>query len=144
MESLESRWQRLPLSTEEDNEIVVTHEQLTEEIKKGENSLIGKLHVERTIGKEIVRKTMGKIWKHLKPFSVCDFGLNTYIFSFSNEEDRDWVMTRRPWPFESSLLSLKPFDGYSIPAAKMDFSGESFWVHFHDLPIACRNEARAI
>lgn len=48
-------------------------------------------------------------------------------------------MDRKAWLFESALLSLKPFDGYT-PASKTVFSRESFWVHLHDLPIDCMNE----
>lgn len=48
-------------------------------------------------------------------------------------------MSRRPWLFESSLLSLKPFDGHT-PALRMDFYRESFWVQLHNLSIAYMNE----
>lgn len=51
----------------------------------------------------------------------------------------NWVMTRRPWLFKSSLLSLKPFDGCT-PVSKMVFAKELFWVQMHDLSIACVNE----
>lgn len=91
--------------------------------------------MERFICKEIIKDTMGKIWKTTKPFSVFEFGSNLYIFSFNNKADRNWIMARRPWLFESSLLFLKPFDGYTL-TSKMDFSKEAFWVQLHDLPIA--------
>lgn len=104
---------------------------------------MGKLHMERSIGKEIIKNSMGKIWKTTKPFLVCEVGSNIYIFSFNNEVDMNWVLARRPWLFESFLLSLKPFDGYTL-ASKMDFSKEAFWVQLHELPIACMNEDMGI
>lgn len=48
-------------------------------------------------------------------------------------------MQGRPWLFDSSLLSLKQFDG-SIQPTKMDFSNEIFWIQMHNLPLACINE----
>lgn len=51
----------------------------------------------------------------------------------------NWVMTRKPWFFESSPLSLKPFDDCTL-TSKMEFSKEAFWVQMHDLPITCMNQ----
>lgn len=64
---MESRWQKLKLASEKDNEIVVEDEHLLKEIKKEKNSIIGKLLVERSIGKDIIRNTIGKIWKTSSP-----------------------------------------------------------------------------
>lgn len=46
-----------------------------------------------------------------------------------------------PWLFDSFLFSLKLFDG-RLPHAKMDFSKEIFWVHMHNLPLACMNKLK--
>lgn len=46
---------------------------------------------------------------------------------------------RKAWLFESSLLSLKPFNGCTL-ATIMDVFREFFWLQMHDLPIACMNE----
>lgn len=65
---------------------------------------------------------------------------NTYIFSFESVEDVNWVMSRRPWLFENSLIIiLKEFNAL-IPTSKMDFTNERFWVHIHELPFGCMNE----
>lgn len=70
MENLESRWQQLLLSSDEDYDILVDEQSLTKSLKKGETCLIGKLHMERPINKKIIRNTMAKAWKNLKPFEV--------------------------------------------------------------------------
>lgn len=95
MESLEKRWEHLRLTSDENNEIVVEDEILLKGIKKGKNSIIGKLHVDLSIGKDIIRNTMMKIWKTSKLFSVFGVGSNACIFSFGTEEDMQWVMTER-------------------------------------------------
>lgn len=75
------------------------------------------------ISKEVVLITMTKVWKPANPIFNLEISSNVYIFSFEFEEDIQKVMDQRPWLFEASLLSLKPFDGYT-PATKMDFSKE--------------------
>lgn len=70
MESLEERWKHLRLSTEEESNIVVDEEAVLEELRKGENSRIGKVHTEHSISKEVLRTTMEKAWRPNKPFSV--------------------------------------------------------------------------
>lgn len=125
MESLECRWQKLNLSNEEDSEIIVNEGKLVEEVNKGKKSIIGNLYADRTISKEIISNSMLKIWKTSKPFLVLNIKLKTFIFFFNSREDMNWGMSRRPWIFESSLLSLKEFDGYTL-VSKMDFSKKSF------------------
>lgn len=62
-------------------------EKLTEEINKGKKNIIGKLHSDRVISKEIIRSSMLKIWKTTSPLLVLDIHQNTFIFLFDSEED---------------------------------------------------------
>lgn len=94
--------------------------------------------MDRLIGKEVIQSTMVKLWKLTSPLSILDIHQNTFIFLFEIEEDMSWVMNCRPWLFESSLLTLKEFNGHTS-VLKMDFTNEAFWVHIHDLPIGCMN-----
>lgn len=51
-------WQQLNLSNEEDTKIIVNEDQLKKEINKDKNSIIGRLHAERSISKEILKTSM--------------------------------------------------------------------------------------
>lgn len=42
--------------------------------------------------------------------------------------------------FDTSLFSLKVFDGYT-PPIKMVFDSEIFWIQMHHVPLACLNIA---
>lgn len=77
---------------EEDNEILVDRVVLGEEIKKEDNSIIGKFHVDRTISKEILRTTITKVWRPFSPFTVQGIKFNTFIFSFECRMDIQWIM----------------------------------------------------
>lgn len=61
MNHLEDRWKKLSLTEEENRGITVDEEKLLEESKKGECSLVGKLHVEIIINNEVLSTTMAKI-----------------------------------------------------------------------------------
>lgn len=87
MENLETRWQQLYLSNEEDHSIIVHIVQLTKEINRRKTSIIGRLHVERVISKEIIRSSMMKIWKTTCPCSIFYIQPNTFIFFFDSVED---------------------------------------------------------
>lgn len=109
-------------------------------MQNGKNSVIGKLqHMDKKISSKTKRTTMIKAWKIMKPFSMKEISTNVFIFSFGSESDMQIVMTCHSWLFESSLLSLKPFNG-CISATKMDFSNEVFGVYMYNLPIGCMNE----
>lgn len=127
------------MSIEEDNKIQFDEKAIRTNIQKEKNSVISKLYIDRKISKEVVRTTMNKAWKPTIPFSMLEISSNVFIFSFDSKDDMQKVMNRHPWLFETSLLSLKPFNGYT-PTIKIDFSKEVFWVHMHDLCIGCMNE----
>lgn len=138
MENLEEKWQNLTLSKEEESEIVVEEKVLLDSVNRGKNSLGGKLHFDRIIRKEVILSTLLKVWKTSKKFTVQDIGTNFYIFSVEEQSDMQRVVKGKLWLFDSSLLSLKFFDGYT-PPAKMCFSKEEFWVQLHNLPLGCMN-----
>lgn len=54
MKGLESQWKQLRLPSEEDKYIIVDEIALEEGIRKGGNSIIRKLHVERPIDREVL------------------------------------------------------------------------------------------
>lgn len=73
MEEIENRWCKLSLTVEEDAIINMPDESIRESERKGERSLVGKLYMERIIGKEVLAATLGKIWRVSKAaiFQVC-------------------------------------------------------------------------
>lgn len=58
MESLESKWQQLQLTSEEDKELILDENKLLKEIEKEKHSIIGKLLMDRSINKEVISLRM--------------------------------------------------------------------------------------
>lgn len=81
---------------------------------------------------------MSKIWKTSKTFTFHEICLNTFLIKFAWMEDKFRVLNGRPWLFDSSIFSLKLFDG-CIPSSCMNFTKEAFWVKMHNLLLAYIN-----
>lgn len=84
------------LNQGKDCEIMVNEDILLKGLKRGENCIVGKLHSDRNINKEVIRSTMMKIWNPLQPFTVQNIGPNLFIFCFDCRTDLGRVMMRRP------------------------------------------------
>lgn len=60
MEVLEDGWKQLQFFSKEEQDIIVIEDALLEEIYKRENSVLGKLQVNRFISREVLKTTMAK------------------------------------------------------------------------------------
>lgn len=80
------------MSSEEDKYIIVDEIALEEGIRKGGNSIIRKLHVERPIDGEVLYTTIMKAWKTHRPFTFWDLSFNTFVFHFKSNLDMENVM----------------------------------------------------
>lgn len=61
MEELEAIWQRLNLTYDEGVLIKVADEKLGEEIRKVDNCLVRKIHLDRAISREVLQTIMQKV-----------------------------------------------------------------------------------
>ncbi|KAF5445787.1 hypothetical protein F2P56_034811 [Juglans regia] len=138
MEELEEVWERLKLNEEENVPISINVGE--EFLSKAKRSLVGKIIVDRTIGKEVVRRTMEKIWSVGKPLVFHEFRANCFIIMFINSADRNRVLRGKPWLFDNHLFVLKLFDGFTQPN-KINFEEEEFWIQLHNLPLACMSKS---
>lgn len=58
---------------------------------KGERSLVGKIHLERRIGKEVISTMIATIWKISKLAIFVEAGSNTFIITFTIHADKQRV-----------------------------------------------------
>lgn len=59
------------------------------------------------IGREVLRKTMSKIWRISKPTSFTNVrGKNLFIITFATKEDKQRIMDKGSWLFDCHLLIL--------------------------------------
>lgn len=101
---LEGNWEKLRLNSDEEDPIQVEDEFSVSNRIKERRSLLGKLCLDSMVGKEVLRTTMGKIWKISKPAIFRDLGSNLFSITFESETDKLKVSDGRPWLFDNNLF----------------------------------------
>lgn len=128
MNGLVEQWNNLWLSEEEQDTIVVGEDIPDKERIKERCSLVRKIFSDRSMSWEIVRGTMGRIWRINKQAAFTKVGKNTSIITFATKTNKYRVMSGKLWLFDGSLFALKDLDGQH-QIAKTQFELESFWVN---------------
>ncbi|XP_042974300.1 uncharacterized protein LOC122305841 [Carya illinoinensis] len=138
MEELGDFWEKLQLNEEENVPIELVSKGNERQCDLGGRSLVGKIFIDRQIGKEVVSKTMEKVWKVSRPVAFQEFRSNCFILTFANLRDRSRILDGRPWQFDGHIFVLKVFDERTQPHL-IHFDTELFWVRIHNLPFANMN-----
>ncbi|XP_038689982.1 uncharacterized protein LOC119988849 [Tripterygium wilfordii] len=139
MEDLAEKWDKLTLTGVEELDINLGVEDLDQTSVQGSLSLLGRLHYERSISKEVLSNTLKEIWK-LKVHPIFKtLGKNLFAISFENEKDKKRIMEGRPWLFDQHLLVLQEMQS-KVPLKEIPFDTELFWVQVHNLPLAAMSE----
>ncbi|XP_042962524.1 uncharacterized protein LOC122296794 [Carya illinoinensis] len=128
MDVLEEKWKGLRLREEEEAVIELEEEWQSELGLKEQQSIMVKICSTRTISREVVETTMGKIWRISKAAQF--YGA-----------DKEKVWSGRPWLFDNQVLVMKEFDGFT-PIQSISFDTESFWVRLHNLPLSCMTKSK--
>jgi hypothetical protein len=105
-------------------------------VSSGTHCLVGKLLLERYIGKDVIRREMIRGWWPTGHLSFKVLGENLFLLEFEHEWDKTKVLEGRPWTFHGNLFYVEDFDGLS-PPSKIDFTQAVFWVRMCNLPLAC-------
>lgn len=94
---------------------------------KERRSLVGKICLEMSIGREAIQTTMEKIWKVGKAATIKEVEKNLFIITLSTEADKHRIFYGKPWLFDNSLFALQPLD-WRKQINKIRFDTEYFWV----------------
>lgn len=137
MEELESSWNKLAL-TENEQETVEIDEEETEE-DPNRFCLIGSLWSIRPFNHRAMLETMKTLWKPLKGVDMDIISDNRFLFTFYNRIDKEQVLERRPWTFEKHVLLLQEINSMDQPS-KITLKTTVFWLRMYDLPIGAMKE----
>ncbi|XP_042942757.1 uncharacterized protein LOC122276936 [Carya illinoinensis] len=139
MEEMEVVWRRLKLNDEEDCPIEIQKRWTGVMQGKEDRSLIGKIVLERRIGKDTARTMMKRVWKVGKPLEFQEIDRNCYVITFASRRDKLRVMSGCPWLFDNHLFVLKDFDGETQPSM-IDFDHACLWIQMLNLPLSYMNK----
>jgi hypothetical protein len=83
---------------------VVKEEFIEQVLLKGKSCLVGKLLVERIVGKEPIKGSLFRKWKPTSFLIFKVLGKNTFLIEFKYEWDKSRVLEGRPWIFKGNLF----------------------------------------
>ncbi|KAF5445210.1 hypothetical protein F2P56_034277 [Juglans regia] len=138
-EELASRWERLHLSKEESACFHVQQKRLHDDIRSGKYCIVGKALTEKGVNSEGFRITMSQIWRLDGWVTFKELGDQCFLIEFQKIEDKEKVLSGRPWFFDRHLLTMMEVDEKeSIDGLKFCF--EPFWIQLHNLPLSVMTE----
>lgn len=108
-EELNSLWRRFQL-TEEEEEVSIPAEVLSEEHSWRPHCLLGSLLTRKGFNKDAFKSTMEKIWKATPIRKTTEVGENLFLFQFNSEEEREVVLKGEPWNFDDRLILVKALE----------------------------------
>lgn len=80
-------------------------------VARGNACVVGKLLVDRTVGKEIIKTPLIRAWQPTRMVSFKALGVNLFLIEFEFKWDKTTIMEGCPSPFDGHLVSLADFDG---------------------------------
>ena len=133
-EDLEVLWQRLSLTEEEDEKIVLGSNSTKAAKEQGKNCLVMKILSRKSIMLDALRKNLRMMWKLNKGVQIMEIEEEIYMVEFGDEKDKKKVLEMSPWSYEKQLILLHDFDGEQVPK-KISLTKSPFWVQIHNLPL---------
>ncbi|KAI7991576.1 hypothetical protein LOK49_LG12G02484 [Camellia lanceoleosa] len=96
--------------------------------------LLGKVLAPKSLNNNTVSSIIKGAWRVRGELSISPWSVNTFLFQFSEAEDRNRILSERPWSIMGSLLVLQTLSPNQT-FEEVDFNWCPFWVQAHGLPI---------
>ncbi|KAF5451527.1 hypothetical protein F2P56_026630 [Juglans regia] len=94
---------------------------------------------EKGVNSEGFRITMSQIWRLDGWVTFKELGDQCFLIEFQKIEDKEKVLSGRPWFFDRHLLTMMEVDEKeSIDGLKFCF--EPFWIQLHNFPLSVMTE----
>lgn len=87
MDGVEDLWDKLQQLKTEEAKVEISEDDVEEVQQKGEFFLVGKIWVDKSIGKLVIKLAIGKIWRLSSKATFRDLGANVFIISFKTLKD---------------------------------------------------------
>ncbi|XP_041020491.1 uncharacterized protein LOC121262146 [Juglans microcarpa x Juglans regia] len=138
-EDLTTRWKRLHLSKEENSVFHIKPEERKEGSLRGKLCIIGRVLFGKIVHNEAFGTTMSQLWRLGGWVRFKDLNDQCFRIEFQQVQDKEKVLSIRPWCFDRNLLTLQEVDE-NVSINAMQFRYEPFWIQCHNLPLAAMTE----
>jgi hypothetical protein len=124
----------------EQDGIAITEGEVADSRERGERCLVGRIGGERKVSKEAFKTVLSWLWRMVGTVIFKEVQEKTWVFEFSDKDDKNWIMEGRLWSFDRQIIILNELD-CNVPPSQMLFAHSPFLVQVHDLPLVCMNKA---
>ena len=125
--------QKLQLTREKEDDIVITNVARSELIEECSLSLFGCLLTNRQQNQRAFKSTLKSAWKMGLNLKIVEVGNNILQFKFGSLCQLEWVEKSGPWNFDNNLLLLSRWRK-GLTTSNISFTNAPFWVQVWGLP----------
>lgn len=105
--------------------------------------LLGKLLVSKHMKKHTAKEIMSRIWSLKGKVLTEELEVNFFKFTFSLQEDKEFIFNNRPWNLNGTHLVLKEWNE-DDQISEITFDVSTFFIQVHGLLPKLLNEKNAI
>uniref|UniRef100_A0A2N9F6N4 Reverse transcriptase domain-containing protein n=1 Tax=Fagus sylvatica TaxID=28930 RepID=A0A2N9F6N4_FAGSY len=107
-DDLSARLQKVNLTNEEEDNIVITAANRGSALEECSLSLLGRFLTQKPINFRVARSTLRLAWRMGDDVRIVEVGNGLLQFRFAHAFQMKWVMEHEPWNFDNHLLILRP------------------------------------
>ena len=133
------RIQRMKLTVDEDEAMIVRPIRRQEILEEYSLSLIGQFLTTKSINLRAAKNLLRSMWKLGDDLKIVDVGDRLLQFKFSMESQLSWVWNNGPWCFDNQILALRQWEK-GMTVRTMSFTHIPIWVQAWGLPFDLINE----
>ncbi|KAK6160207.1 hypothetical protein DH2020_003588 [Rehmannia glutinosa] len=133
-DGITERLQNFVFSKKETAGIDLDEKDIALSFKECSKSLVGKIFGTKKVNFIGLKSTLISIWQTREAFAVQEIGENAFQFVFRNTEDKDKVLTGKPWSFDNQYLLLKAWDEMGNMKVE-NFNSVELWIQVWNLPL---------
>ena len=119
--------EKMKLTVEEEEIILISDEGRKEEVESCHLSLIGKFLTCKPFNKRAAQTTLRRAWGLDGSVQIVEVGSNLFQVKFHREFDMDRVLKGGPWSFDNQVLLLRRWQP-GMTAANVKFDSVALWV----------------
>ncbi|PON88110.1 hypothetical protein TorRG33x02_161360 [Trema orientale] len=104
-------WKDFSVSRE-DKVIIIEDIQISKSTSGLQFSIVGRILTQKPIQRGLLKEMLAEIWKVEKGFEIICIDIDTFLFSFGYDVERERILHGEPWHFSKALIVMKNVEKY--------------------------------
>lgn len=99
-----NKFSKFRLKEKEDEGIAIEVQDIKSSNDECERSLLGKIWGSKATNFTRLENTLNQLWCKKRELKVMELSYNYFQFIFTNKEEKDRVLLKRPWIFDNQFV----------------------------------------